>query len=534
MKKVLSLVLAIIMGLSALSAAIPAFAFNYERYTYSRGKRNGEITAHYEQDIQTAESYEGFGEVAELLKQAKSKYVSAMDNMNEAYYALIDTDKDITEAEALSSEFSSGTSGIHECYEGYGVTMSNNTDAARCRDMLIAAYRAAKDDLKKAEENGDRAKAVSALREYSNYEKTIIRIYEAVGGENARAGFEKLCGEVYKFYTRMLNTSNRLHADIQRNNDMLDAAIADVDESVVLITQAVAKARELAQTASDENKALYETFADNLEGSIPGYLGDIVIEDCDRAAYNEIDSFDLLTDELGGITLKNGYREFFEKNLLSRYFLSANSFTADGKSRELVKLGYELGETDTTQITYALGEVHPLMAEGAPYVLFEDGEGPADEAYSSSIPTAKEPGTYYVYAKFPDGINLVSKVTVKEAAPAPKPEPKPEPVKPTVPEKEANTLKAKGKKVKVSAAKLEKKKVTVKRKKAISVKGAQGTVSYKKTKGNKMISVAKNGKIIIKKGLKAGTYKIRIKVTAKGNEKYKKGSKTVIVKVVIK
>ena len=101
-------------------------------------------------------------------------------------------------------------------------------------------------------------------------------------------------------------------------------------------------------------------------------------------------------------------------------------------------------------------------------------------------------------------------------------------------EQKANTLYAKGKTVKVKKAVVKKKNVAVKRSKAITVKNAKGTVTYKKSKGNKKITVAKNGKITVKKGLKKGTYKIKIKVTAKGNAEYKAGVKTVTVKIVVK
>ena len=44
----------------------------------------------------------------------------------------------------------------------------------------------------------------------------------------------------------------------------------------------------------------------------------------------------------------------------------------------------------------------------------------------------------------------------------------------------------------------------------------------------------KNGKITVKKGLKKGTYKLKIKVTAAGNANYNAGSKSVTVKIKVK
>ena len=69
---------------------------------------------------------------------------------------------------------------------------------------------------------------------------------------------------------------------------------------------------------------------------------------------------------------------------------------------------------------------------------------------------------------------------------------------------------------------------------------AQGKVTYKKVsvikkKFAKKITVnKKTGKITVKKGLKKGTYKLKIKVTAAGTTAYKAGSKTVTVKIKVK
>jgi len=101
--------------------------------------------------------------------------------------------------------------------------------------------------------------------------------------------------------------------------------------------------------------------------------------------------------------------------------------------------------------------------------------------------------------------------------------------------KKANPLTVKGKTVKVKYSKLRKKTQTIARTKAITVSKNQGTVTYAKAKGNKKITVdKKTGKIKVKKGLKKGTYKVKIKVTAAGNSWYKKATKTVTVKIKVK
>jgi hypothetical protein len=108
--------------------------------------------------------------------------------------------------------------------------------------------------------------------------------------------------------------------------------------------------------------------------------------------------------------------------------------------------------------------------------------------------------------------------------------------------KKANTLKVKAKKPTVKYSKLKKKKQTIAVKKAMTVSEAKGKVTYKISsvkKGNKSYKKkfsinAKTGKITIKKGLKKGTYKVKIKVKAAGNSTYKAATKTVTVKIKVK
>ena len=56
---------------------------------------------------------------------------------------------------------------------------------------------------------------------------------------------------------------------------------------------------------------------------------------------------------------------------------------------------------------------------------------------------------------------------------------------------------------------------------------------FKKTSGNAKITIAKGGKVTVKKGLKKGTYKVKVKVTkaATANYKVKTVTKTLTIKV---
>lgn len=103
--------------------------------------------------------------------------------------------------------------------------------------------------------------------------------------------------------------------------------------------------------------------------------------------------------------------------------------------------------------------------------------------------------------------------------------------------KAANPLKIKGGKkytVKYKVLKKAKQKVPYTSVITFTNKG-QGTLIFKKKSGNKKIKISKAGMVTIKKKLRKGTYKIKVKVTAAGNSNYKSSStKTVTFKIKVK
>ena len=104
-------------------------------------------------------------------------------------------------------------------------------------------------------------------------------------------------------------------------------------------------------------------------------------------------------------------------------------------------------------------------------------------------------------------------------------------------DKKSQTIKVsvKNKTLKASALKKSNKKVA-----AIKVKSAQGKVTYSlrtvsKKKFRKFFSVnASSGKITVKKGLKKGTYKVSVRLSAKGTAIYDPATKVVNVKIKVK
>ena len=94
------------------------------------------------------------------------------------------------------------------------------------------------------------------------------------------------------------------------------------------------------------------------------------------------------------------------------------------------------------------------------------------------------------------------------------------------------TVEAKAQTVNIGAAKRKAQVVS----NAIVVKGAKGKVTYSRVANgsSKNLTInGKTGKITVKKGTAKGTYKIKVRVTAAGNESLKQGSKTVTVKITV-
>ena len=86
----------------------------------------------------------------------------------------------------------------------------------------------------------------------------------------------------------------------------------------------------------------------------------------------------------------------------------------------------------------------------------------------------------------------------------------------------------------VKYTKTRKKKLTIKADKVFTVRNAVSTVKFAKVSGSKKLFIKQNGDIIVKKGTKKGTYKIKVRVMADGNNYYSKTEKEVNVKVKVK
>lgn len=100
--------------------------------------------------------------------------------------------------------------------------------------------------------------------------------------------------------------------------------------------------------------------------------------------------------------------------------------------------------------------------------------------------------------------------------------------------KAKNGMAAAGKTITLKASKVAAATQTITKAKVFTLKNANGKVTFKKVSGNNKIAISSAGKVTVKKGLKKGTYKVKVKVTAAGDKNHLSSSKVVTIKVVIK
>ena len=78
------------------------------------------------------------------------------------------------------------------------------------------------------------------------------------------------------------------------------------------------------------------------------------------------------------------------------------------------------------------------------------------------------------------------------------------------------------------------KSTSVKKNAKVKATAKFGKVTFKKVSGNKKIKVSKAGKVTVKKGLKKGTYKVKVKAAVAATDNYAGASATKTIKVVVK
>ena len=98
----------------------------------------------------------------------------------------------------------------------------------------------------------------------------------------------------------------------------------------------------------------------------------------------------------------------------------------------------------------------------------------------------------------------------------------------TVTPKKENPISVTGKTAKVKYSKVKKKTQYLAVSKIMRIENSNGSLTYKKTSGNKKITInKKTGKVTVKKGIKKSFYTVTVDVSTKGNDSYSPATKSV-------
>ncbi len=228
------------------------------------------------------------------------------------------------------------------------------------------------------------------------------------------------------------------------------------------------------------------------------------------------------------------------------YYIDGTNFVVPEKITLPYKLSVSVREiskeTTETPTTYEPAESTESTSVEPSSEIVEPTE--ASTTYEPSEPTKSAPVEETTSAVEPatKTNEPAEAATSKKESPEKKQTGKSSSKKKTVKKKTAkknNPIKITVKTKSVKSKKLKKKAQTFK---AITVKKAKGKVSFEKIKSGSSKSVfkklkvnSKTGKITFIKGkYKKAIYKLKVKVTAKGNKTYKSKSKTVKVKIKVK
>ena len=102
-------------------------------------------------------------------------------------------------------------------------------------------------------------------------------------------------------------------------------------------------------------------------------------------------------------------------------------------------------------------------------------------------------------------------------------------------ERADNPMSVRAKRITLKRKKLRKHSVQLKRSKALKISHAKGRVSFDKVSGDRHIRIKKKtGKITVKKGIKKGTYIVKMKVIASGTVNYEPLDEVISLKIRIK
>lgn len=153
------------------------------------------------------------------------------------------------------------------------------------------------------------------------------------------------------------------------------------------------------------------------------------------------------------------------------------------------------------------------------------------EPTTTETPAETEQLTTETQEQTTETVTETAQITTETTEPAVKTQPQPKPIVKKTTVKKANPIKVTVRKKTISSKKLRKKKLSFK---IFTIKNAKGKLTYTKLSGSKRFKLNRTtGVITALKGTKKSLYKLKIRIYAKGNSKYKpkKIIKTVKIRV---
>ncbi len=283
--------------------------------------------------------------------------------------------------------------------------------------------------------------------------------------------------------------------------ELADAAVSSVSEDLDLLDQKLSAAREALQAAQAAADALSEDASEDDKAAAADAL--LQAQNAVADLENEITA----KREKLNAALKQAYPSINEE--IEDLNQQLEDLNDQLKQAQVIDISYYAVTLNAEAFPYTGKPIKPAVS--VPGLDFSKGD------YTVSYSNNVKIGTATVTVAANEANSYKGTITKTFAI-----------------TKKANSMKATSKKVTLKYSKVKKKAQKVKASKAFSVSKATGKVTYKKVSGNKKISVARSGKITVKKGLKKGTYKIKVRIRAAGSSTCQPAAKTVTLKIRIK
>ena len=300
-----------------------------------------------------------------------------------------------------------------------------------------------------------------------------------------------------------------------------------------------------ALDASAYTKASYKA-AKDLYDTLDGTIDEDITEEQIKAFNDAVTALQPVATEASINALKSAITAAKKVKVADYTAASYKTYKAAITAAEKVLNGEDLSDAQVTEATKALTTAKTKLVKMKTQTItvsVKNSKGVVSKKYGDKAfslgAKAKSGLTYKSSNTKIATVDSKGKVTIKAAGT----------VKITITAKATSTYKSATKVVTVKAAKAApsiKTKVgsktftyaAVKKKAQAFTLGtsvnSKGKLSYKKLSGSSAIAVSSTGKFTVKKGLKKGTYRVKVRIAAAAKGNYSAGSRTVTITVKVK